>query len=93
MSRLRTRIRGSPSVGFDCREVSGIKHAWALSAAKTVRLEMLNDIRRAPREHLARGGTLRMFERQPARSRPVLSRPLADQFLRQESRRAQAKPP
>ena len=91
MSRLRTRIRRSPTrVGSDRREVSGIKHACPLNAARAVRVYMPSDIRGAPRERLTKCGTLRTFEPQLT---PIPSRPPADRLIRRESRLAQAKPP
>ena len=73
MSRLRTRIRSSPTrVGSDRREVSGIKHVRPLNAAEAVRVHMPSDIRGAPRAPLTRCGTLRTFEPQLT---PIPSRP------------------
>ena len=51
-------------VGFDHRDVAGMEHAYGLTVAKVVQLDILEDIGKALREHLAGGGTLSTFEKQ-----------------------------
>ena len=50
-------------VGFDHRDVSGIEHAHAFTAAKVTQLDILDDLQGAIREHMAEGKTFETFRK------------------------------
>ena len=51
-------------VGFSHRDVSGLEHAHAFTAAKVSQLDILEDLKGAIREHLADGKTFESFRRE-----------------------------
>ncbi len=51
-------------VGFDHRDVAGLEHAGAFTAAKVTQLDILDDMQEAIREHLAEGKTWRTFRKE-----------------------------
>ena len=57
--------------GFDYRDAWGREHADAFTVAKAVQLDILEDIRKALREHLEEGGTFESFRK---RLTPVLQK-------------------
>lgn len=50
--------------GFSYHDVSGIEHAYAFTVAKAVQLDILDDIRKALRDHLAEGKTFESFRKE-----------------------------